>query len=66
MDIADLSCRFLSQLQLAASQYSASGDLQCLVDLISQVQKEAFHDGYIHAVEILQDNIGGKNDGEIL
>jgi len=65
MTTVDLSCRFLTQLQLAASQYASSGDLQCLVDLISQVQKEAFSDGYIHAIEILQDNIGGKNYGEL-
>lgn len=56
MNIADISCRFLPKLQLAASQYATSGDLQSLVDMIDQVQKESFFDGYSHAIDVLRDN----------
>jgi len=65
MNIADISCRFLPKLQLAASQYAGSGDLQPLIDMIDQVQQESFFDGYSHAIDVLQDNNnkiqGGKH-----
>lgn len=56
MTAADMSCRFLERLQNAASQYAVYGDPQALADIISQVQKESYNEGYVHAVEVLQDN----------
>lgn len=64
MTAADMSCRFLERLQNAASQCAEYGDPQALADIISQVQKESFNDGYVHAIEVLQDNNynnGGKH-----
>ena len=56
MTAADMSCRFLERLQNAASQYAVYGDPQALADIISQVQQESYNEGYVHAIEVLQDN----------
>ncbi len=56
MTAADMSCRFLERLQNEASQYAVYGDPQALADIISQVQKESYNEGYVHAIEVLQDN----------
>lgn len=64
MKATDMSFRFLEQMQNAASQCAEYGDPQALADIISQVQKESFNDGYVHAIEVLQDNNynnGGKH-----
>lgn len=61
MTATDVSCRFLEQLKNAASQCAVYGDPQTLIDMIDQVQKESFTEGYIHAIEVLQDNNGDYN-----
>lgn len=55
MTALDVSCRFLNQIKNAASQCAVYGDPQALIDIISQIQKESFHDGYNHAIELLQE-----------
>lgn len=57
MTATDVSCRFLTQLENAASQCAVYGDPQTLIDMIDQLQKESFNDGYIHAIEVLQNNM---------
>lgn len=57
MTATDVSCRFLEQIKNAALQCAVYGDLQPLIDMIDQVQKESFNDGYIHAIEVLQNNM---------
>lgn len=57
MTATDVSCRFLTQLENAASQYAVYGDPQTLIDMIDQVQKESFTEGYEHAIEVLQNNM---------
>lgn len=57
MTATDVSCRFLTQLENAASQCAVYGDPQTLIDMIDQVQKESFTEGYEHAIEVLQDNM---------
>ena len=66
MTAADMSCRFLERLQNAASQYAVYGDPQVLADIISQVQKESYNEGYVHAIEVLQDNNSYDNGRKIL
>lgn len=56
MTATDVSCRFLNQLQNAASQYALHGEPQPLIDLICQVQEESYADGYSYAITVLQDN----------
>lgn len=55
MKATDMSCRFLEQMQNAASRCAVYGDPQALVDIISQVQKESYNEGYGHAVEALHE-----------
>ena len=55
MTATDVSCRFLTQLKNAASQYALHGEPQPLIDLICQVQHESYADGYRHAIDVLQD-----------
>ena len=55
MKAADLSSRFFKNLQNAASRCAVYGDPQALVDIISQVQKESYNEGYGHAVEALHE-----------
>lgn len=57
MTATDVSCRFLTQLKNAASQCTVYGDPQTLMDMIDQVQKESFTEGYEHAIEVLQNNM---------
>lgn len=57
MTATDVSCRFLEQLENAAAQCAVYGDPQTLIDMIDQVQQESFNDGYIHAIEVLQNNM---------
>lgn len=66
MTAADMSCRFLERLQNAASQCAEYGDPQALADIISQVQQESFNDGYVHAIEVLQENNSYDNGRKIL
>lgn len=66
MTAADMSCRFLERLQNAASQCAEYGDPQALADIISQVQKESYNEGYVHAIEVLQDNNSYDNGRKIL
>lgn len=61
MTATDVSCGFLNQLKTAALQCALYGDPQTLIDMIDQVQKESFRDGYIHAIEVLQDDYGDYN-----
>ena len=65
MTATDVSCRFLTQLKNAASQYAVHGEPQPLIDLICQVQHESYADGYSHAIDVLQDyqqlNKGERN-----
>lgn len=56
MTATDVSCRFLTQLKNAASQYALHGEPQPLIDLICQVQEESYADGYSYAITVLQDN----------
>lgn len=64
MTATDVSCRFLTQLKNAASQCTVYGDPQTLMDMIDQVQKESFTEGYIHAIEVLQNNMEITIKGE--
>ncbi|MCI8363113.1 MAG: hypothetical protein HFJ41_08480 [Clostridia bacterium] len=57
---------FLTQIKKAASQYAVYGDPQALADIISQVQQENNNEGYVHAVEVLQDNNSYDNGRKIL
>ena len=66
MKATDMSFRFLEQMQNAASQCAEYGDPQALADIISQVQQESYNEGYVHAVEVLQDNNSYDNGRKIL
>lgn len=66
MTAADMSCRFLERLQNAASQCAEYGDPQALADIISQVQQESYNEGYVHAIEVLQENNNYNNGRKIL
>lgn len=66
MTAADMSCRFLERLQNAASQCAEYGDPQALADIISQVQQESYNEGYVHAIEVLQENNSYDNGRKIL
>lgn len=59
MTALDVSCRFLNQIKNAASQCAVYGDPQALIDIISQIQKESFLEGFDHAIQVLQE---GKNN----
>ena len=66
MKATDMSCRFLERLQNAASQCAEYGDPQALADIISQVQQESYNEGYVHAIEVLQENNNYNNGRKIL
>lgn len=50
----DVSCRFLNQIKNAASQ-CAAGEPQPMIDMMEQIQKESFLEGFNYAIEILQE-----------
>ncbi len=60
MKLENFSGMFLEKLEHAALQWAGVGEAQSLVDIIDQVQKESYREGYIHAIDVLQDNLGGE------
>jgi len=66
MTITDINAGFLKELKNAASLLAIKKEPQPMVDLIIQIQKESFLEGYNYAIEVLQDTLnlsiqkGGK------
>lgn len=57
MNIADINYRCSDALEDAASQWAINGEPQPMMDLIDQVMRDSFEDGYKHAIEVLKDEI---------
>ncbi len=55
MNIADINYRCSDALEDAASQWAINGEPQPMMDLIDQVMRDSFEDGYKHAIEVLQE-----------
>ena len=58
MSIDDITSSFMEKLQQAADNWNA-GEPGPILGLLHQLQKDAYTEGYQHAVDILQDELGG-------
>ena len=55
MNIADINYRCSDALEDAASQWVINGEPHPMLDLINQVMRDSFLDGYNHAIEVLKE-----------
>jgi len=67
MTIEDITCKCAEEIKAAASLLATQGEPQPMVNLINQIQRESFMEGFRSAIEVLQDTLdtpiqkGGKN-----
>lgn len=51
----DMTDKFKQKIIYAMIQYVNCGETQPIVDIVSQIQEEAFEDGYKYALENIND-----------
>lgn len=58
MSIDDITSTFMEKLQHAAKNWNV-GEPGPMLGLMHHLQKDAYAEGYQHAIDILQDELGG-------
>ena len=64
MNIADINYRCSDALEDAASQWAINGEPQPMLDLIDQIMRDSFEDGYKHAIEVLKETFNETTEKE--
>ncbi len=64
MSIDDITSSFMKKLQQAVNSWNI-GEPGPMLGLMHQLQKDAYAEGYRHAIDILQDELGGLLEGMV-